>query len=302
LVACELDMDLRGAFREAIESDGIVVAPGVYDGISAKVVEEAGFEAAFISGAAVSNSRLGKPDFGILNLTENADQARTIAEAVDIPVQVDADTGYGNAVHVHHTIETLEDTGVASVMIEDQQSPKRCGHMQGKSVIPQRDMVRKVEAAVDARSDPNFLIKARTDAAGPHDIEEAVERLNAYTDAGADLLFADALLSEEDFEYVAEHTNAPLSVNMGYGIRERPTTPLMSPATLEDLGVDLVIYPRLITGAAVKGMKNALETLEESLKTEEVIKRPDQTLSFEEYTDLMDLPEIRDLEERFADN
>lgn len=294
-------MDSREAFRELIKSDGIVVLPGVYDGISARLVEDMGFDAAFISGAAVSNSRLGKPDFGIMNLSENADQARTIADAVDIPVQLDADTGYGNAVNVHHTVETLEETGVASVMIEDQQWPKRCGHMQGKSVIPKQNMVRKIEAAVDARSNPDFLIKARTDSAGTHDIEEAVERLNAYAEAGADLVFADALLSEEDFEYVAEHTDAPLSVNMGYGIRERPTSPLMSPATLEDLGVKLVIYPRLITGAAVKGMENALESLQESVETGEVIERPDQTIGFEEYTDLMGLPEIHDLEEKFAD-
>lgn len=293
-------MEPRATFREMIESREIVVAPGVYDGISARLVESMGFDAAFITGAGVSNSRLGKPDFGILNLSENAAQARTIVDAVDIPVQVDADTGYGNAVNVHHTIRTLERTGVASIMLEDQQWPKRCGHMEGKSVIAMEDMARKIEAAVDARSDPNLLIKARTDAAGTHSVEEAVRRLNAYADAGADLLFADALLDADDIEYVSTHTDAPLSVNMGYGIRERPTTPLLSPGELADLGVDLVIYPRLITGAAVMGMRNALETLQESVETGELIERPDQTVGFEEYTDLMGLPEIDALEARYA--
>lgn len=296
-------MSARQELREAIESPGIVVAPGVYDGISAKVVESLGFSTAVISGAGVSNSRLGKPDFGILNLSENVAQASTIADAVDIPVQADADTGYGNAVNVHHTVRRFDEAGVAAVMIEDQQWPKRCGHMEGKEVVSMEEMCGKVRAAVDARdeADSDLVVKARTDAAGTHGVEEAVRRLNAYADRGADLTFADALLTEEDIEYVCENLDAPVAVNMGYGIRERPTTPLRSAARLEELGVDMVSFPRLITGAAVKGMQRALATLQESVEEGEVMEQPELTVGFEEFTDLMDLPEIRELEERYAE-
>jgi len=295
-------MEARERLAELMESPGITIAPGVYDGISAAVVASMGFDTAIITGAGVSNSRLGKPDFGILNLSENAAQARTIAETVDIPVQADADTGYGNAVNVYHTVKKLERTGVAAIMIEDQRWPKRCGHMSGKDVISMDEMCGKVEAAVEARdeTDPALHIKARTDAAATHGIEEAVRRLNAYADLGADVVFADALLTEEDIEFVAEHVDAPLAVNMGYGIRQRPTTPLIPPKRLESLGVALVSYPRLITGSAVKGMQNALSVLKESSESDDVVTRPDLTLGFEEYTDLLGLPEVEALERRFA--
>ena len=289
-------------FGEMIASDSITIAPGVYDGISAKVVASMGFETAIISGAGVSNSRLGKPDFGILNLTENTDQSRRIAGAVDVPVQADADTGYGNAVNVYHTIKELERTGVAAVMIEDQEWPKRCGHMDGKSVISMDEMCGKVAAACEARdeTDPNLHIKARTDAAGTHGVGEAVRRLNAYADEGADMVFADALLTEDDIEHVASNVDAPLAVNMGYGIRERPTTPLIPASTLDDLGVAMVSYPRLITGAAVKGMQNALGALDDATDSADVETAPDLTVGFEEYTELLGLDEVNDLEARFA--
>lgn len=288
-------------FKESANEEGIIICPGVYDGISAKVVESMGFETASISGAGVSNSRLGKPDVGFLDLTENVHHARHIVDAVDIPIHADGDTGYGNAMNVYNTVERFEQVGVASIMIEDQEWPKRCGHMAGKTVIPAEDMVRKIEAAVEARSDPNFLIKARSDAAAPYDVEEAARRLQMCVEAGADMVFADALLSREDIEYICESTDAITSVNMGYGIRKRPTTPLYSPAELEDMGVDLVSYPRLITGSAVMGMKNALATLQESVETGEVIERPDQTVDFETYTDMMGLPEYNALEQEFSE-
>lgn len=293
-------MEIREQFKQHLESDEILVAAGVYDGISARLVEDMGFETADISGAGVSNSRLGKSDVGYLDLSENVAHASNIVDAVDIPVQADADTGYGNAVNVHHTVKKFEKAGVAAIMLEDQKWPKRCGHMEGKATVSMEEMLGKIEAAVDARSDPNLAIKARTDSAKTHDVDEAVRRLNAYSNAGADFVFADALLTEDDIEYVAQNTEAPTVVNMGYGIRKRPTTPLLSPKELEDLGVAMVTYPRLITGAAVMGMKSGLEALLESVETGEVVKRPDLTVGFEEYTDLMGLPEIRDLEERFA--
>lgn len=295
-------MDARERFTEQMNSSGITVSPGVYDGISANVVESLGFETAGISGAGVSNSRLGKPDVGFLDLTENVQQARHIVDAVDIPIHADGDTGYGNAMNVHETVKRFEQVGVASVMLEDQEWPKRCGHMEGKSVIPEDEMVKKIEAAADAKTDPNFHIKARTDAAGPYDVEEAVRRLNMYIDAGADMVFADALLSREDIEYVSENTNAPTWVNMGYAIRKRPTTPLFSISELEDMGVAFVSVPRLITGAALRGMQDALETLKEAAETGELIERPEQTVGFEEYTELLGLSEYNKMEEKYALN
>lgn len=176
--------------------------------------------------------------------------------------------------------------------------------MEGKSVIPLEEMCRKVEAAVAAcsESDPDLVIKARTDAAATHGIEEAIRRLNAYSARGADLVFADALRSKENIRHVCEEVDAPVTVNMGYGIRERPTTPLIPTKRLEELGVAMVSYARLITGAAVRGMQNALSALSEATSEEEPETHSELTVGFEKYTKLMGLPEIRKLEDRFVDN
>jgi len=285
-----------------LESDGLTIAPGIYDGISARVVEDMGFETAIITGAGVSNSRLGQPDFGILNLSENAAQSGMIADTVDIPVQADADTGYGNAVNVYHTVKKFEKAGVDSVMLEDQKFPKRCGHMAGKEVISMEEMCGKIEAAVRARdeTDPELCIKARTDAAGPYGIDEAIRRLNAYADRGADFVFADALQTKEEIEHLCSEVDAHVSVNMGFGIWERPTTPLVSPSDLEDAGVAMVSYPRLITASAIRGMYNALETLKLSADDGEIHKRPGQVIEWSQFMELMDQPHLTELEAQFA--
>jgi 2-methylisocitrate lyase-like PEP mutase family enzyme len=184
-------------------------------------------------------------------------------------------------------------------MLEDQVWPKRCGHMKGKQVIDADEMVKKIEAAVSARKDPDFCIKARTDAAGILGIDEAIRRANLYADAGADLLFADALLSREDIKRFAGETKKPVSVNMGYGIRKRPTTPLISATELQEMGVAMVSYPRLLSGAAVCGMMKAVEVLFESVRSGEVHDRPDLTVSFEEFTKLMGLTDIQEMEKQF---
>lgn len=296
-------MGHRQRLRELLESDDILVTPGVYDGISARVIEEVGFDAAFISGAGVSNSLLGIPDMGFLNLTDNVTATESIVQAVDIPVLTDADTGYGNAVNVNQTVKRLERTGVTSIMIEDQKFPKRCGHMAGKDVISHEEMCGKIASAVDARNetDPDLCILARTDTAHTHDVDEAIRRLNDYADLGADIVFADALLSKDDISRLAKNVDAHSMVNMGYGIRKRPTTPLMSTSELEDLGVSMVGYPRLITGAAARGMHNALETLKESEESGEIIERPEQTMGWDEYMELMDHPEFTALEDKYAE-
>lgn len=292
----------RQQLAEAVADPDITVVPGVYDGISARLVEQQGFETGFLSGAGVSNSRLAQPDVGLLTLPEIADQSREITDAVDIPIWVDADTGYGNAVNVHRTVRKLGNAGAAAVMIEDQEWPKRCGHMAGKSVVPFDEAVTKIDAAADARDEhaPDMLLKARTDATEPHGLDEAIRRLNAFADAGADVVFADALLSEDDIRCVAAEVDAPLSVNMGFGVRSRPTTPLIPAKRLEEMGVDVVIYPRLITAAATAGMKHALDELETAVATRDEYETPDAVVDWDYYTDLVGKPSIDDLEQRFT--
>jgi 2-methylisocitrate lyase-like PEP mutase family enzyme len=221
----------------------IMVCPGIYDGFSARMVEAMGFKTAAISGAGVSESNLGWADVGLIGYKENVDASAAIAACTSLPLSADADTGYGNAVNVYFTVQGFERAGLACVMIEDQVSPKRCGHMEGKQVISAEEGVEKIRAAVEARRDPDFMIKARTDATAIHGVHEAIRRLNLYAEAGADLLFADALLSADDIATVARNVSKPLSVNMGFGIRQRPTTPLLSARQLQDMGVKAVCYP-----------------------------------------------------------
>jgi 2-methylisocitrate lyase-like PEP mutase family enzyme len=286
-------------FKKLIEAEEILIAPGIFDGITARLVQAMGFKSGTISGAGISNSRLGKPDFGLLGLTDNVDQCRNLANCVDIPLQADADTGYGNAVNVFHTVQAFEQAGVAAIMIEDQSWPKRCGHMQGVQVIPAQEMVKKIEAAVAARKDPDFCIKGRTNAAPVMGIDEAIRRANLYADAGADVLYADAILSREDIKRFTGETKKPVMINMGFGIRQRPTTPLLSPRELQEMGVAAVVYPRILSSAAVCGMRKALEVLMESARTGEIYDRPDLTVDFKELTDLMGLPGMQDLEKQF---
>ncbi len=291
----------RGArLKQLINAPEILVAPGVYDGYSARLVEKAGFKSASITGAGTSESRLGWADRGIMGLEENLANARRIADCTDLLLRADADTGYGNAINVYFATRAFEKAGVAAVMFEDQVWPKRCGHMAGKSVIPAEEMVPKVKAAVDARLDPDFMIIARTDAAGPLGVDEAIRRLNLYAEAGADLMYADALLSKEDIAKVAKGVPKPLIVNMGMGMRSRKTTPLMTPKQLEALGVAVVSYPRMLSTAALRGMMNAMAAFkDEVVGKNRVIDRPDLQVSFEELNDLMGMGDLDELERRF---
>ena len=273
--------------------------PGVFDGFSAKLVESFGFKAGFITGSGVSESRWGWPDVGLMGLAENLDACRALVGSTKLPLLGDGDTGYGNAVNVSVAVHAFERAGLAGVMFEDQVWPKRCGHMEGKELIGADEMVQKIRAAAEGRADRDFVIKARTDAAGPIGIGEAVRRANLYAEAGADLLFADAVLSEEDIELFCREVHKPVVVNMGFGIRRRSTTPLLSASQLEQLGVAAVIYPRLLTSAALMGMRRATEVLIESIASGTPADRPDLCFSFEELNDLMGLPAIRELENRY---
>jgi len=296
-------MESRGKqFKALIEAPEILVMPGVYDGYTARLAEWAGFKAASISGAGVSESRLGWVDRGVLTFDENLANAHRLADCTEnLLLRVDADTGYGNALTIHFVVRAFEKAGMAALMFEDQVWPKRCGHMRGKSCVPAEEMVQKVKSAVDARRDRDFVIVSRTDAAGPHGVDEAIRRLNLYAEAGADALYADALLSKEDIAKVAKNVPKPLIVNMGLGLRSRNTTPLMSPKELQGMGVAAVAYPRLLSTAALKGMMNAMAVFKQDVVRENrVVDRPDLLVSFDELNDLMGMRYIDDIEARFV--
>jgi 2-methylisocitrate lyase-like PEP mutase family enzyme len=287
--------------KELINSPKILVTPGVYDGYSVRLTQKMGFKSGSITGAGTSESRLGWADRGVMGLDENVANARRLADCSDLLLRADADTGYGNAMSVYFATRAFEKAGVAAVMFEDQVWPKRCGHMAGKSVIPAEEMVQKVKAACDARIDPDFIIISRTDAAGTHGVDEAIRRLNMYAEAGADCLYADALMSKADIAKVAKGVPKPLIVNMGLGMRTRKTTPLMTPKELEDIGVAVVSYPRLLTTAALKGMMNAMNVFKnEVMDKHQLVERTDLQVSFEELNDLMGMKELDEIERRYA--
>jgi len=286
-------------FKELLEAPDIMVAPGVYDGFSARIAEAAGFEAATISGAGVSESNLGWADKGIMGAQDNMRAGRAIADCTDLLLRADADTGYGNAVNVFFTVRGFEDAGMAAVMIEDQVWPKRCGHMKGKDVIPAAEMVQKVRAACDARRDPDLVIMARTDAAGVTDVDDAIDRLIRYAEAGADALYADALLSAEDIEKVARAVPRPYVCNMGFGLQARSTTPLLTAKQLQGMGVAMVTYPRMLSSAAVHGMMTAMKAFKDGAYADTPVERPDLQVDFAQLSDLMGLTELDAMETQY---
>ena len=289
----------RKLFRKLMNDPKILVLHGVFDGYSTRLVEQAGFPAAFITGSGISEAYMGWSDLGIMGFRENLEACRYLVGCTNMALFADGDTGYGNAVNTYFTVRGFEDAGLAGVMIEDQVWPKRCGHMKGKEVISLAEGVEKIRAAAEARRDPDFVIKSRTDTLATHGIDEMVKRLNAYAEAGADLLFADAVLSVADITTVIKNVPKPVCVNMGFGIRKRSTTPLLSARQMQDLGVAVAIFPRLLTSTAIQGMKNGLAALQRSLDTGEVVERPDLAVSFEELNKLVGFDEVQGLEKRF---
>lgn len=282
-------------YRDILNSGAFITSPGVYDGYSARLVEAAGFATAATSGAAISNSLLGIADIGVMGLAENLGHCRNIARSVSIPVTCDADTGYGNPVNVFHTVRSFEEAGVAGVNIEDQVSPKRCGHMTGKEVIPVEEMVKKIEAACLARKDDAFVIIARTDAIAVEGLEATLKRVRAYVAAGADLIFPDAVPNEDTIRRIVD-IGAPVTLNMGFGILERPTSPLIPIRTLKAWGVRRVSLPRMLPAAAIKGMTEALRVMKESIESGKTANRPDLLVGIAEIMQLMDYDGARSLE------
>lgn len=287
--------------RNLLRDERTVISPGVYDGYSILMVEAMGFKTAGVSGSALSNSLIGQPDIGIMSLRENVDACRHLARSVSIPLMADADTGYGNAVSVYHVVQYFEEAGIVGINIEDQVWPKRCGHMNGKELISAREMAAKIEAAVKARKDPDFIINARTDAIAVEGIDETIERLKIYAAAGADMIYPDAVRDEDDIKRVVEALpDVPLNIGMGFGIRSRPTTPLLSPRRMKELGIARASMPRMMSAAALAGMKAALSLLKHSIETGELVDRPDLLVSMEEITALVGYERINKLEQELT--
>lgn len=270
-----------------------LLAPGVYDGLTARLVQQAGFEAAYMTGFGVSASLLGRPDIGLLTATEMAGSAGRIAEAIELPLIADADTGYGNALNVVRTVRDYERAGVAAVQLEDQISPKRCGHMSGKEVIDTDEAVAKIKAAASARSDPDLVLVARTDAAAVYGIDAAIERGHRFADAGADVLFIEAPRTIADIDKVAtglaEHT-------LLFNWVEGGQTEGVTLQRLAEFGFRLIIYPISTLLATTRAVPGVLRELRAEGTTEAHADRMDD---FDGFLNTIGLPEIRDIEQRF---
>ena len=280
--------------RRLIEQTGPLLLPGVYDCLTAKIVQAAGFSAAFLGDGAVSVSRLGLPDFGLVSLMEVIDRAREICSSVSIPLLVDVGTGYGNALNVRRTVRQVEDAGAGGVFFEDQTWPKKCGHIPGRSLIPQAEMVNKVRAAADARSTPDFVIVARTDARAIEGLDAAIQRLRAYGEAGADVVFIDALESLNDLQRTAREVPYPLMANMLEGGR----TPYLSAVELGAIGYKVVIWPETLMYAAFAAMMEVAKELKANGTTSQSSR--EKMTDFGRLSEFLGLQDLYSLERRYA--
>jgi carboxyvinyl-carboxyphosphonate phosphorylmutase len=283
-------------FKQMVMDDEIAIVPSAYDALSAKVIEKAGFKAVHMTGSGSSASLLGLPDLGFTTISEMATHAKNLVLAVDVPVIVDADTGYGNAMNVMRTVRELEQAGVAGIHLEDQVTPKRCGHLEGKSLITAEEMVGKIQAAVEARQDEDFLLIARTDAREIHGLDEAIRRANAYVEAGADCIFVEAPLSVEEMHQIAGSVKAPLLANMVEGGK----TPWLRAKELEEIGFALVIYPLSGWMAAAVTLRELMRELKETGTTQGFWDRMDLHMTFEELFEVFDYSKISEYERRFV--
>jgi 2,3-dimethylmalate lyase len=279
--------------RELLADPDPILAPGVFDGLGARLVEEAGFPTVYMTGFGTAAALLGRPDVGLLTMSEMVENAARIAAACDLPVIADADTGYGNALNVIRTVQEYERAGVAAIHIEDQVAPKKCGHMEGKQVIPVAEMEAKIRAAVAARRSPDFVIIARTDARAVEGMASAIERARRYREAGADVLFVEAAESEEEISSVARALpDVPLLFNWAEGGK----TPPVDYATLAALGFKIVIFPIATLLGTTAWIRSALAEIR---KAGTPLPIMDELPRFGEFLDFIGLPEIRDLEQRF---
>lgn len=279
--------------RQRLQDDSaILVVPGAADAITARVIEQCGFGAVYVTGAGYSNASFGRPDIGLVTAFETVTHVQRIAEVVGIPLIVDADTGYGGVLNVRRTVQQLEHAGAAAIQLEDQATPKRCGHLDGNTVIPIEMMLQKLTAALDARKDPDLLIIARTDARQTEGFDGAVRRAQAYAAAGADVIFVEAPRDLEELMQLPKLVDAPLVANMVEGGK----TPLLSAAELEAMGFRIALFANTALRTGVKAVWGAMQTLRSEGGTGSLL---DQMLSWDERQRLVGLPEMQSLENKY---
>ncbi|MEJ8848332.1 isocitrate lyase/PEP mutase family protein [Variovorax rhizosphaerae] len=286
-------MSTRKQLKSLVEARRGVIVPGAFNALSAKVIEDLGYEAIYVTGAGVTNMWFGMPDQGFMGLHEIAEHTARIRDAVSVPLIVDADTGFGNALNVRHTVRVLERAGADCIQLEDQVAPKRCGHFSGKEVISTEEAVSKIKAAVDARQDPDFLIMARTDACATQGFEAAIERAAKFAEAGADILFVEAVTTAEEIRALPTRLGKPQLMNMVIGGR----TPIFGAEELGALGYGIVLYANAALQGAVAGMQKALTVLRETRRIDE---DPALVTPFAERQRLVGKPEWDALEKRYA--
>ena len=279
--------------RELLARDEILMAPGAHDALTARIAEVCGFEAVYMTGAGTVNTQLGMPDHSIITLTEMVHNAARLAGATTLPIVSDADTGYGGVLNVMRTVQEFQQAGIAGVHIEDQVMPKRCGHLKGKEIIPIEEMTGKIRAACHARTDPDFLIIARVDARAPLGFDEALRRGKAYMEAGADMIFPEALESEEELRDFARQVSAPLLANM----TEYGKTPYLTAARFQDMGYRMVIYPVSAMRVAIKAIYELFTEIRRTGTQKQSLKR---MFTRDQLYDLIDYHEMLDLEKQFS--
>lgn len=286
-------MSTRKKLKELVAAKRGVIVPGAFNALSARVIADLGFEAIYVTGAGVTNMWFGMPDQGFMGLAEIADHTARIRDAVEVPLIVDADTGFGNALNVYHTVRTLERAGADCIQLEDQVAPKRCGHFAGKDVISTEEAVSKIKAAVDARRDPDFLIMARTDAAAVHGFEAAVERAQKFAEAGADILFVEAVTTADEIRALPQRLATPQLMNMVIGGK----TPIFNAGELGQLGFGIVLYANAALQGAVMGMQKALTVLRDE---KQVLESSGLVTPFAERQRLVGKPEWDALDKRYS--
>jgi methylisocitrate lyase len=285
-------MEKARLVRRHLSEKGQLLMPGVFDTLSAKIAARAGFEVIFITGYSLSATLLGEPDFGLLTQTEVVNAAQRICSVVDTPVIVDADTGYGNAINVIRTVQDLMRAGAAGLFLEDQVWPKRCGHMKGKQVISLDEQLKKLRAAIEAKSDQDFYIVARTDSRQALGLTEAISRGIAFKEAGADAVFIEAPETKEEMKEISRQVPGPLVANM----LERGVTPLMGPQELADLGFSLIVWPLAPLYAVAKSLTEVYSHLRSDGSTTRIL---DRLMPFDEFNEIVGLEEKYSLDQRY---
>ena len=284
-------MKMTSRLRELLKQDEIIVAPGAPNAMIAKLIERAGFPVVYVSGAGVANTQLGIADVGLVTMTEIVNQIKYITNAVNVPVIADADTGYGNALNVIRTVREFEQAGAVAIQLEDQVAPKKCGHFEGKLLVSLEEMVGKIKT-VDTRIDEDFVIIARTDARAVSSFEEAIERSNAYLEAGADMIFLEAPQSKSELEEAAKRINAPLVANMV----ENGKTPIIPKEELESMGYKMVLYANMAMRVGVKAMEESLAYLKRHGNSDGI-----DMITMKERNEITDLNKFKQLELKYLD-